>query len=224
MDAQSNIPISIDDFQFMFERIYQKNNVNNLSPEKIIMHITEEAGEVAKDMRHEEYDTLAKDLPDIFAWLCAFANYKGIRLETAVWKKYPRICPYCHRLNKCVCIAEEKKKLDWKELSRYEANKKKPASFQEWHEMFVDIYGNVNKILSHAAIGYHLMEEIGEVARSLRKDSDKNTEEEIADVFAWLIAITMKMGKNKYLDQMTYRIYPNQCKICHQEECICDCS
>lgn len=214
-------PNTLQEWQDMFNVIYGYTN-RHKSDLQLWLHLTEEAGEVAKDMRKERFDDLNRDLPDIFAWLCTFANKTSIRLEDAIWDKFPGVCPYCLREEHCVCIAEGRDAYDKTRIEDYRQNiSKKPATFLEWSEMFRRIYGNVNTILSHASIGFHLMEEIGEVARDLRKDDHKSYRIEIADVFAWMLAIPMRMSKVG-LDEMTWSVYPGVCKICFKVPCICE--
>ncbi len=217
----TNMPSSLNEWQKMFERIY--GNVNaTLSAEQIWMHVMEEAGEVARDMRKEDYDKLAQDLPDIFAWLCSFATQTGIHIEDAIWTKYPQICPYCLRKRNCVCISEGHATYSRRRLKSHIKNNHRPISLDSWENMFHEIFGNVNRILSRASIGFHLMEEIGEVASLLRRDQTEEYSIEIADVFAWLVAIPMKMPELSSLEQMCWSIYPNICKRCKRQCCGCD--
>lgn len=214
-------PSTIRDWQNMFANIY--GNVNsNLTPEEIWLHLMEEAGEVAKDMRKENFNTLALNLPDVFAWLCSFANRIGIDLEDAVWSKYPRVCPYCLRTKYCICISEGYDTFDPARLVNFKRQKERPSTFNQWYAMFKDIYGNVNRVLSRASIGFHLMEEIGEVASTVRLDNHQDYGMEIADVFAWLIALTMKIPEIGGLDEITWQIFPGHCKRCHKATCECE--
>lgn len=214
-------PDTLNEWQEMFKQIYGQNN-NTLSPVRMWLHLMEEAGEVARDMRKEDYVSLLHDLPDVFAWLCTFSNQMGINVEQAVWEKYPNICPYCLRTNNCVCIAEGFSSYDSRRLNRYRKNNSKPHSLESWEEMFRSIYGNVNRILSRASIGFHLMEEIGEVASLLRRDDFDSYSIEIADVFAWLVAIPMKMPELGTLSEMAWSVYPGMCKRCRLHICGCE--
>lgn len=214
-------PKTIREWQELFGKIYGAAN-NALSPKEMWLHLMEEAGEVARDMRKEDYRRLSHDLPDIFAWLCTFANRTGIDVEEAVWDKYPRVCPYCLRERHCVCIAEGFDFYDSARLASYRSHNNMPVTILDWERMFRDIFGNVNQILSRASVGFHLMEEIGEVASLLRKGEYGKYSREIADVFAWLIAIPMKMPEIGSLDEMTWNIYPGLCKRCRLEKCACN--
>lgn len=215
-------PNTLSEWQAMFKSIYGDVN-SNLTLAEIWLHLTEEAGEVARDMRKEDFEALSHDLPDVFAWLCSFANCAGISLDDAVWSKYPGICPYCIKARDCVCISEAFQGFESTRLERYRRANPRPASFDQWTEMFKRIYGNVNQVLWRASIGFHLMEEIGEVAKFLRADDHEAYGIEVADVFAWLLAIPMKMKKELGgLDEITWDIYPGVCKRCRQMPCRCE--
>jgi len=75
----------------------------------------------------------------------------------------------------------------------------------EWVNTFERIYGNLDRIQSIEQICFHLTEEIGEVARELRlvrenhqkkklKERVKKLQDELADVFDWLIALLLKIS------------------------------
>ena len=70
------------------------------------------------------------------------------------------------------------------------------------------------------AIGFHLMEEVGEMAKEIRKEKPA-FEEAVADVFAWIIALTMKLPQIVPLNEITWAVYPGVCKTCRQSPCEC---
>lgn len=222
MTQNAVMPKTIKEWQQMFHRIYGKNN-DHLTDVDAWLHLTEETAEFAKVMRKENYAELRQSLPDLFAWLCAFANRSGIDIEGALWEKYPRVCPYCEKRTNCVCIAEAQHvKYDPDVLKNFVKNNSRPRSVSEWHAMFKDIYGNMNRVLSRDSIGFHLIEEVGQVARKIREKKPDEYAIELADVFAWLIAVTMKLeGEIPSLDTITWEMYPGICKRCKQAECIC---
>ena len=131
-------PATLKQWQKMFKEIYGKTN-SGLRASDIWLHLMEEAGEVAKAMRKEDFLHLQQDLPDIFAWLCSFANRTGIDLEDALWQKYPSVCPYCLQDKYCVCIAESHDTYDDVRLVGYRKQNHKPVEFAEWEKMFRDI-------------------------------------------------------------------------------------
>ncbi|MFH1623839.1 MAG: MazG nucleotide pyrophosphohydrolase domain-containing protein [Pseudomonadota bacterium] len=63
------------------------------------------------------------------------------------------------------------------------------------------------------------MEEIGELARSIRKGNQKEKEEEFADVFAWLVSLANLCNIN--LDQASRKYVPG-CPKCEARRCVCE--
>ncbi|MEO0068622.1 MAG: MazG nucleotide pyrophosphohydrolase domain-containing protein [candidate division WOR-3 bacterium] len=61
-------------------------------------------------------------------------------------------------------------------------------------------------------------EEVGELARALRKNVQKEKEEEFADVFAWLVSLASLEGVS--LDRACAK-YRNGCPKCHSVPCQC---
>ena len=63
-------------------------------------------------------------------------------------------------------------------------------------------------------------EEVGELARAVRRDDDaKNLEEEFADVLAWLSSLASIKGVD--LEQAVARKYGDGCPYCRQTPCGC---
>ena len=64
------------------------------------------------------------------------------------------------------------------------------------------------------------VEEVGELARALRKKTDsQNLREEFADVYAWLCSLANLSGID--LLDAAYEKYPFTCSKCKQNPCIC---
>lgn len=62
-----------------------------------------------------------------------------------------------------------------------------------------------------------IVEEIGELAEALRKES--NIGEEIADVFAWLVSLANLC--NVDVEAEVLKKYPGYCKKCGKKPCRC---
>jgi NTP pyrophosphatase (non-canonical NTP hydrolase) len=92
---------------------------------------------------------------------------------------------------------------------------RKPKSLDDWANMFEMIYKNVHYGAPIEKICFHFMEEVGEVAKAIRKlnyyskkdmgclTSDERTDieklrrdmqNEIADVFSWIVSLKMKLN------------------------------
>lgn len=217
-------PFSLAQWQQLFRAIYGDRN-KELTPGAIWLHLMEEAGEVAKDFRRENYRQLEQDLPDVFAWLCGFASSYGLELEEVIWESYPRVCPYCLAKTDCLCIGRTKEKKNVEALGNHRHSEDHPGSLDDWVDMFRDIYGGVNAIQSRAAVGFHLMEEIGEVANEILKDNTARCREELGDVFAWLVGVHIKAQsdqgeQSRTLSEVIWRTFPGHCKLCQRNPCL----
>jgi NTP pyrophosphatase (non-canonical NTP hydrolase) len=63
--------------------------------------LTEEVGELAKAMRHNDPDELSLEFSDVLAWLASLANLTGTDLEDAM-ARYAEGCPKCGT-SPCTC-------------------------------------------------------------------------------------------------------------------------
>ncbi|NVM27666.1 MAG: nucleotide pyrophosphohydrolase [Candidatus Helarchaeota archaeon] len=103
----------IREFQELMKTLYFKRDEGR-GFSKIFMWIVEEIGELAEALRkyqeHNEKNEQAlknveMEMADIIAWVASLANVLGIDLETAMYEKYPDVCPKC-RKNPCCCDTE----------------------------------------------------------------------------------------------------------------------
>ena len=217
-------PVSLKEWQALFENIYGERNSRVPFPE-LWLHLMEEAGQVAEDLRKERFKRLSFDLPDVFAWLCSFSNKYSVDLSELVWNKFPAVCPYCEREEHCICIAGSYPEYNSTRLKDFRLRlDKRPEKFEDWQNMLGKIYGNVNRTVPYFAVGFHLMEEIGEVAKEIRVDDREKCKEELADVFAWIIAMVLKVQSDfndfVFSDEL-WKTYPGICKDCKKEQCNC---
>jgi NTP pyrophosphatase (non-canonical NTP hydrolase) len=146
-----------------------------------------------------------------------------------IWHRYPGVCHLCYArrtktdrrrglLNLCDCAAhppdcreKKTKRLDSRDLRRFsEANRgRKPKTIDRWQAMFGDVFKANIERLSLLEIGFHLMEELGEVSDAMVRmysytENDfragepvwrqARLEGQIADVFSWLFALVEKLN------------------------------
>ncbi len=216
-------PLTLDEWQDMFEKIYTKRN-DGQEIALIWLHVVWELGSIAKDMRKGDAGSLRTNLPNLFAWLCAASSKLRIKLSAVVWKKYPGVCPYCKKDSRCICLSEEKSSYDPSSLVDYREANTRPRSLEEWLAMFQTIYGNVNSIVWREQIGFHLTEEVGEVSDTIIRGHREDFKEEIADTFAWMAAISLKIDlefDDFSLSQSAWERYPEKCYKCKNELCGC---
>jgi len=65
----------------------------------------------------------------------------------------------------------------------------------------------------------HLVEEVGELARSLRKNDRDQIGRELADVFAWLLSVAYLLEID--LEREFVKYYGNGCPKCGSIPCKC---
>ena len=65
-----------------------------------------------------------------------------------------------------------------------------------------------------------LVQEVGELGRAILKGDRNNIEEEIADVFAWLVSLCNLL--NIDLEEVSLKRYPNKCPKCNSKPCKCN--
>jgi NTP pyrophosphatase (non-canonical NTP hydrolase) len=152
-----------------------------------------------------------------------------------MWNKYPYMCPVCfwHRnqegiaktsvefAKKCDCMIYEvenrdqsAKKIHVDALRKYAEDNiiRMPSNVDEWQEMFKNIFEVNLRHIDLVDIGFHLLEEVGEVSDAMvrmytYKDANgerpspdlfhwrqKMLEEEIADVASWLFTLVNNLS------------------------------
>jgi len=63
--------------------------------------MTEEVGELARALRHDDRENLVHEFGDVLAWLTSLANLSGVDLEAAA-ARYADGCPRCGA-SPCAC-------------------------------------------------------------------------------------------------------------------------
>lgn len=156
------------------------------------------------------------------------------KFSDMIWGKYPGICCHClerkYRFtrqmpekpykpyNKCACLIHypaveyRKDREEIKEKRREFAKNvrfSKPKSLAGMEKMFREIYEANVSVSTIESIGFHLLEEVGEIGRSLidlytiRNSDDQDTAsigvteanlcDEIAETFSWICSLTAKL-------------------------------
>ncbi len=65
----------------------------------------------------------------------------------------------------------------------------------------------------------HFVEEVGELARSLRRGNKEEIGRELADVFAWLLSVSYLLEID--LEKEFVKYYGNGCPKCGSSPCKC---
>jgi len=96
--------MKISEFQRLIERTYfKRDSARGLAG--TFMWFTEEVGELASALRHDDEKNLRDEFADVFAWLCSLASIVGVEMEEAV-RKYADGCPACKKIP-CECDSKQ---------------------------------------------------------------------------------------------------------------------
>lgn len=205
----------------------------------------EDATRVGEAIRENNMENCLKYLAHTFCWIASFvAKLKYDRsvhgrfkiprfrykLSRVVWEKYPRICPKCTE-PKCRCPVLDKEDMPEepereKILNKKRRSEKRPDSMSDWGDMFGHIYDKAHFIRSLDELGFHLLEEMGEVEEVIRKlatyetlqapkkSPKKSPEElrsdlvkEVADTVSWCFSIVRRIAKDAENLEKIEKIY-----------------
>lgn len=172
------------------------------------------------------------------SWLMAISSKLKIDLEDAFVKKYPEVCPYC--ISKpCICVKTGKKPVEyipeWKASEeigikyRIARSASPELSLDEAVEKVNDLYP-ANKHIWNAAGPtyqfYRILEELGEVHEAYTgfirgQRTIENVQEELADVFAWIISSWGIVYPGLSLVDELIGYYYSGCPVCTTNRCSC---
>lgn len=97
-----DMPVSLRDWQKMFERLYGLFNKKAQTNAQVFYHLAEEVSELGKDLRLQNMDGMKAEAADVFAWLCGTATKLETDFDDLIWRHYPGECNRCHdSLCKC---------------------------------------------------------------------------------------------------------------------------
>jgi NTP pyrophosphatase (non-canonical NTP hydrolase) len=173
-----------------------------------------------------------------------------IRIESGcsdlIWHRYPGVCHLCYArrtkvrgnlpkglglLDPCDCSPQmpdcrdkNTKRRDSRSLRKFSEARRsqKPRNVDEWQSMFGAIFGASTEQLSAADVGFHILEELGEVSDAMVRmysytkkgfrTGEPNwrqarLEGQIADVFSWLFALVEKLNQPKLIRPETERVH-----------------
>jgi NTP pyrophosphatase (non-canonical NTP hydrolase) len=218
------------------------------SPRALWMRVVDSAGQVAKPWRTNELSKLKSQpaLADCMAGLCFFATKLGFDLDRITWEKFPDICPYClparmtpklaKRISKatqgqaiqsCRCSGGKARPYDpsgalIEQMRCHE--QLHPSTIEQWQQVFDGIYGLRHRDVG-VALGYHLVEEIGEVAREIQGQDFVACQAEVADVLSWIFSLANSaartMNRPVSVQKALGTYYSGPCRSCSQVACIC---
>lgn len=174
----------INEWSNIFSELYSKAD-SKRSPEQLWIATTAHCSTIGELIRRMEFPELLKPASHAFCWLCSFIN-KCNQINDDVFSlneqlcelvslKYPGECGHCEK-DPCQCNPIEMDAIQNKS-ARYERlleerNKNiiayREYTINDWKSTFQKIYGKRVYILTIEIIGFHFLEEVGEVSRAIR--------------------------------------------------------
>jgi NTP pyrophosphatase (non-canonical NTP hydrolase) len=93
------------------------------------------------------------------------------------------------------------------------------VDIREFQKQIEDLYGTRDRERGLFKTFSWLVEEVGELARALRRDDRENLEMEIADVTAWLVSVATIVGVD--VEDAVKKAYGAGCPRCRATPCAC---
>jgi NTP pyrophosphatase (non-canonical NTP hydrolase) len=181
-------PETLPGFQGMVFRIFGNHIDTYYLPEETILVLRDYVGRVEQAIENGEDPNIY--VLDLFRWFICLCNQLGLSLRTALWNKYPGVCPYCRVSS---CSGHGPRKLQMELLKGLREQKGKPRTIRGWQRLFERVFSRINARRGRSYIIIRLLEEISEAADLLREPlsplDDEARELEIADVGAWVFGL-----------------------------------
>jgi NTP pyrophosphatase (non-canonical NTP hydrolase) len=92
------------------------------------------------------------------------------------------------------------------------------VKLEELQTLMLQTYGERDAARGTAATLAWLVEELGELARAVRKGTREDQLYELSDVMAWIASLANQLGLS--LDEALAR-YADGCPKCHNAPCVC---
>ena len=196
---------TLREWSAMFKDIYETRNLS-LSPHQTLHRLIEETAELVKPIFLDNKREIEWSLPDIVAWLCAFANKCKIDLQE-IMTKYIEEPP-----------GKRGRRYLPTDVLGY--GKEQPETLEEWRLYLGFIYRNENMNMPPELMISRLIEDVGMTSRSLRRRKRMSViKKNLAGVLAWTIALANK--SQIVLEDEVYNKYPNYCFRCRNRPCEC---
>ena len=170
------------------------------------------------------------------AWLVLplMAKLRVLSVEALVFRKFPRVCPYCRKAPHEDLICKQVKGTDTtvnhaEVVAQYEhAWETRPRGLDDWQAMFNKIYPRRVGEEGRSTLG--LMEELGELAEAVRV-FDVHPQYflgEAADTFSYIMGLAnehsireAQEGRDFSFEREFLSRYPGLCTQCGSRVCVC---
>lgn len=217
-------PFTLGEFRVMNEYIYGDKNRELYGDGDLIRRLFEVTALLGKVARKDRRELFGLHVADVFSWYSALANRLDLDVQEIMWIKFPGVCSYCLRNERCACgidhppePAERDKML--RALVR-DRKRREPQMLSDHQHFHRTMYAWKHEGGDPVKIVQHIEEEIAEVSEALRRKDTDNVAKEMADVLSWLLTFCNRMDIE--LADVMWRIYPYECRKCEEERCVCE--
>lgn len=210
--------------QEYFEGIYSKAN-RRFSEIDTASRLLLAIGRLSNALRKKPVEAEAR-LAHCVSWTFAVAKQVAVDVSEALHSKYPATCGYCAK-NPCECT-DDRPDFAKQDTNTSETN----LSMQQWQEHLAAMYGEINRskgidnclrrLFDEATEVIEIAERLGEINIHFSGgvlEAHKLYIGEIADVFAWIMAVADLLNIN--LEEVVVEYYKNGCPHCTSNPCIC---
>lgn len=232
------------EIQEYLNAIYGSKN-SHMSDDYIYSFIAEKSGILARAVTKahrlgEKYEPNPVAIIRPLSWLFALATNHRIDLGLAFITKFPGVCPHCMEpVCDCHNTLQKPKRFKYNYEVRDELNAQvnkflnspsKRITFEKCLDIINTVYpGNASDWRTRPEIHFSkLLEELGELREAIRKRelgqvSAVAVEEELADIFAWLIGAwkLIYSPRNPELTVEFLNYFHDGCPICGEFPCDC---
>lgn len=95
-----------------------------------------------------------------------------------------------------------------------------PVHIGEFQRLMKELYGENDRTRGMEKTMLWFFEEVGELAEAMRKEDRAAIEEEMADVFAWMVSMANMMDID--VEKACLTKYPMKCTRCDSMPCRCE--
>lgn len=174
---------SISEWTNEFAALYKKHDKHR-SPEDIWISTMAYGSVIGEAIRRYDFNSLIRSASHAFCWMCTFIT-KCNKTDDLLFKldhsfvdlvalKFPNACGHCTH-DHCICdSAAQDSKPDksakyHKLLEKWRRIDREKYSIDEWLHVFSDIYLSRIHLQTLETIGFHFLEEAGEMAQAIRE-------------------------------------------------------
>lgn len=218
---------TIDDYHFMFNRIYGPMNQRRDSL-RLLAHFGTSLRAVKQNLvpldQEPNLEAVEKYMARGFAWLCAVVTSFNWSMSEIISLKYGGDeCPYCQK-SPCECGTSPQEEPSL----ATQPSEHKILSILEYQSKFGVIYGERNHIIGTKETVEHAISEFFEVLDDLLKLDALSSRGmanrlhfELSDLVTWFFAIANCIDDTFSLEKAISTAFPGTCYLCGMERCAC---